>query len=325
MAVWAGIDEAGYGPQLGPLVVAGIAFHCPAEMPRGDLWTVLREAVVRRARGSDGRLIVNDSKLVYSPAKGLKRLEEGVLAFLQAGGRKAPSRGAELLELIEGGRSAGTQVHPWFEGAAGLSLPLATNASALDSKAAALTETMSAAGVRLASARAAVTLPAEFNRVVARTRNKSLLLFQKAGLVLQELWRAAGPGQSRVLIDKHGGRARYRKLLLDAFPHCRCDILEEGPGRSAYRVADPRLGDRELLIAFQEEGDRHAFPTALASMAAKYVRELYMTAFNAYWQQRMEGLRPTAGYFTDARRFLKDIAPLLQAEGVEREALVRSC
>jgi hypothetical protein len=42
-------------------------------------------------------------------------------------------------------------------------------------------------------------------------------------------------------------------------------------------------------------------------MAAKYLRELAMKAFNQFWQQHVPGLKPTAGYPVDARRFRAEI------------------
>ena len=233
MFLWAGIDEAGYGPVLGPLVVAGTAFALPDEPAPGALWDVLRDAVVRRARGSAGRLIVNDSKQVYSGPHGLRRLEEGVMGFLAARRRRRIRNGADLFTTLQGGRPAGEEPRPWFEGAAGLDLPVASNASAVGSRSSALAEVLEAAGVRLVAARAVVVLPAEFNRIVSRTRNKSLLLFQKCGLLLQEFRRLDGGGSAHVLVDRHGGRVRYRRLLLDAFPGCRCDRVHGRRGRSA--------------------------------------------------------------------------------------------
>jgi len=43
-------------------------------------------------------------------------------------------------------------------------------------------------------------------------------------------------------------------------------------------------------------------------MTAKYLRETAMRAFNAFWAERVPGLRPTAGYPGDARRFREEIA-----------------
>ena len=58
-----GIDEAGYGPNLGPLVVATTACRVPAEAP-ACLWQALAPAVRRRDHDDDGRLLIDDSKKV---------------------------------------------------------------------------------------------------------------------------------------------------------------------------------------------------------------------------------------------------------------------
>ncbi len=64
-------------------------------------------------------------------------------------------------------------------------------------------------------------------------------------------------------------------------------------------------------------------PVALASMLAKYVRELCMGQFNRYWGHLVPGLQPTAGYYVDAQRFLGEIRPHLTAAQPPLEAFVR--
>jgi hypothetical protein len=49
-----------------------------------------------------------------------------------------------------------------------------------------------------------------------------------------------------------------------------------------------------------------------------------MLGLNRYWQRRVEGLRPTAGYYTDGKRFLADIAGAMGDAGVDRRLLERS-
>ena len=50
MTIVAGIDEAGYGPWLGPLVVSAAALRVPPELAEVDLWKTLSAGVaVRRA------------------------------------------------------------------------------------------------------------------------------------------------------------------------------------------------------------------------------------------------------------------------------------
>jgi hypothetical protein len=321
LLIWGGIDEAGYGPRLGPLVVAGTAF-APSERPRrpGYLWNALRDAVTRDVKGSDGRLVVNDSKKVYSPSQGLRRLEEGVLAFLHVLTGRTIATTGDLLAVLRGKESDTADGCPWFARAEELKLPLESNPSAVKSKAAVLRQAMDAAGVRPVAALAAVVRAPEYNRIVSRTHNKSLLLFQKCGLLLASFWQEADQAGGHILIDRHGGRKRYRALLLDAFPGCACDVLGEEDGHSTYRVSDT---DRSLVISFREGGDTLALPTALGSMIAKYVRELHMHVFNRYWRERLDGLKPTAGYGKDARRFLGDIDPVIEREGIDRRLLIR--
>ena len=80
-----GIDEAGLGPKVGPLVISAVAFRF-REPPAETLWHSLSEVVCRSRRQRPTTLVVDDSKTVYSPARGLGRLEETVLAFLAAAG-----------------------------------------------------------------------------------------------------------------------------------------------------------------------------------------------------------------------------------------------
>src|SRR5262245_56890026 len=73
-----GIDEAGYGPNLAPMVQTSTPLLVPDGC--GEPWDVLAAVIRRCHHAEDGRLLIDDSKQVYDGHQGFHRLERGVLA-----------------------------------------------------------------------------------------------------------------------------------------------------------------------------------------------------------------------------------------------------
>ena len=111
-------------------------------------------------------------------------------------------------------------------------------------------------------------------------------------------------------------------MLHPLFPGTRLQVLEQERASQAYRI-EGREEDRQLEIHFRKDGESLSFPTALASMTAKYLRELHMILFNRWWHERRPELRATAGYPQDARRFLGEIEPIRRRLEVPFDLLVR--
>jgi len=103
VAIVAGIDEAGLGPILGPLVMCASVFEVPDDLVDQPLWDILAPAVARKAGRKSTAIAIGDSKKLFkrkSPG-GLKHLERAVLATLAAADQH-PATLADLLAIITG-------------------------------------------------------------------------------------------------------------------------------------------------------------------------------------------------------------------------------
>jgi hypothetical protein len=137
--------------------------------------------------------------------------------------------------------------------------------------------------------------------------------------LVAELLRGLDGEPVRVVCDKHGGRNCYGSLLQPRFQDRLVRVVREGRQASVYEVG---TSQRPVRIGFHAGGESF-LPSALASMLAKYLRELGMRAFNSFWQRRLPDLRPTAGYPQDAKRFHAQIRPLQRRLGIADEWLWR--
>ncbi|MCK5175758.1 MAG: hypothetical protein KAR47_20350, partial [Planctomycetes bacterium] len=81
MAILVGIDEAGYGPILGPLVVASSIFLIK-ENPEENMWNRLQNSVGKHKRGLSNRLLVTDSKKAWSRTAKCNHLERTIKGFI---------------------------------------------------------------------------------------------------------------------------------------------------------------------------------------------------------------------------------------------------
>jgi hypothetical protein len=309
-----GIDEAGYGPLLGPLVVAGAVFRTPDEPP--DLRERL-EGVVCRARGRRPAgplpVAIDDSKEVHG-RYGVEGLARGVVAMAVGAGRAPPADLRDWLDRF-GDRSAEAfAADPWFEA------PERERIPAWDPPAG-FRERLRLRGVEPRGVTVSPATAAELNEAFAATGNKARVLFLASAALLVRLL-AEHPGEdATAVLDREGGRLDYGPLLADVFPFH--DLVREASpaGESWYLL---REGGRTVRLRFVTKGDRADLATGLASMAAKLTRELFMGRLNAWFLARRPGLAPTAGYVEDGRRFLADVAEVLTRERIPTERLVRS-
>jgi len=318
MAILAGIDEAGYGPLLGPLVVTGVAFRVPDDALDSCLWRTLRASCTRIVRKNARKLAIADSKKLYTSRQSMAPLERAALVMLAVAQHKPATFDALLRAVAPDALDAIAQ-YPWYR-EADLPLPLCEDVGDVATRANAVRHNAGGKQVEFLGVFAEPLPEAHYNRLVANTRNKAVVSLGLGLRIIDRIMKAA-PGESvRVCVDRQGGRTHYRESLTTAMPGYDMHVLEETPTRSAYRLVRTT---RTCAVEFAAEGERHHFPIALASIYSKYLRELYMHQFNRFWCGHDDKLRPTAGYYSDARRWLRDAAPTIRKLKIERSLLVR--
>lgn len=319
MGLVIGTDEAGYGPNLGPLVITATAWRVPDDPRTFDFWSALEEVVINEAPRSTGRLHIADSKQVYSPGKGLRELERSVLSLLSL--RDEASVGSvsgfrELFELVTGaGADDVLSVEPWFR-ESDLSLPVSCQAADLPGLSAGLQSMCADAGIEFVAARSDVVLTERFNRLTSEYDSKGLALSRLTMQLIRSVWDPDSTEPTLIISDKHGGRNRYDDLIDEQLDGQMIFRVLESRHKSSYRIGKTNMH-------FQQGAERH-FPAAVSSMICKYLRELSMDLFNAFWQQHLPELKPTKGYPTDAKRFRSEIASKQRELGIDDSTLWRA-
>ena len=267
-----GVDEAGYGPNLGPLVVAATLWHVgapapAASSPQAKTTRSKTSAKPRRSAGSNptstdtpwdlyrrlspivaappnpALLHVADSKQLYSPQKGIQPLQQ--VTRVTAALLDLPEPHGPWLQLAQALKAAHHQpafdAWPWYA-AAGNPKSFAEApepADSIDSLCQAVRDQASQNAVRLAGAVVTLVEPETFNDGCDAYDNKSTLLSNVTLELVRDLVRRAVAEAPLEPIlcrcDRHGGRARYRGLLESAFPETWFEPLEENSRLSRYR------------------------------------------------------------------------------------------
>lgn len=344
----AGIDEAGYGPTLGPLCVGMALFRIESWQPGDpapDLWHLLARAICKKPGDRRGRIPIADSKALKLPNDTTTRhplvhLERGLLSFLRAlPDAPAPTTDQALFSLL----GATLDDRPWYSGPDTI-LPLGSTADQLAIAASRIAGALDSAGVQLLDLRCLTIPESAFNQVIRDTGSKSNATARAIGHHLRHILKSqsssvsssppslpselsdlnseisnlkseiSNPLPLRIICDQLGGRTQYEPFLAHELGREVIPLSESGE-RSRYQIAP------DHIVQFMPEAESAHLPVALASMAAKFVRELSMLRFNRYWCARCPELKPTAGYSTDARRWLTDMASTLHPD--ERAAMVR--
>lgn len=323
--IYCGIDEAGYGPMLGPLCVGLTTLRVESwsgeHVP--DLWKELSAGVCRslaeHRADKKNRVVIADSKKLklsnqLKTKHPLTHLERTGLAILRAAGVTAPDDDHLFAAL-----GAKLPDETWYRGEP-VKLPLAGTEAELAIASNVLLASLSSARVSVEEAAVGVVCEKRFNQIVKATGTKSEATISIIGDHLRRIasrWKDSGE-DVRIVCDRLGARKTYAKVIERELKDTRATPLYESPERSIYRL-EGWSGDARIM--FETESEQAHLPVACASIYAKLTRELAMARFNRYFRERLPELKPTAGYYADARRWLTDAQSVVDQQ--TRRRLVR--
>jgi hypothetical protein len=318
MVVLVGIDEAGFGPILGPLIVSSSTFSLPHNLLTSDMWQVLRKSVGDRRKYLAGRLLITDSKKAYSRSSGIKHLQRTVLTALKCLG-KEPSTLTEFVELLCPDCLCRLSDYPWYRDIANhdFSMDIADKEIA----SAVLADDLASNGIELLDLRSCCLDVAYYNKMVAAVKNKANVLFGVTCSLIKSAYDNFAGDDLQIIVDRQGGRVHYRRDLLRMFGDMELKILRESPSTSSYEL---KAGSKAMRVHFVVGADDRFLPVSLASMVSKYFRELLVGNINRYFTGFGTGLKPTAGYWKDGLRFIEDVKTSLPDVRFDSNQLIRT-
>ncbi len=322
---------------LGPLVISAAVFRVDGsfESGAGNLWETLSPLVAKKAK--DGPIPVNDSKKLFTQGqkKGLRDVEEGLLPFVRWKHGRVPKTLREYLHIVakrgRGAADAYLESYPWYA-SGDVEIPCNTYSSVIKTNAEKLEELAKEKSVEFLGLATIPVEVVEFNRGIYELDKKSSLSFRTIAFFLRRLWKQFPTEDIEVVVDRQGGRSQYSRLLFESVKPQGLNIEEETEDISTYRLLRRTRRDGESVgqfrVTFRKQSEEENLPVALASMSAKYVRELHMHLFNRYFtakflEEHQEELKPTAGYVQDARRFLADTEQLRARLSIDPALLIR--
>ena len=363
MAYLIGTDEAGYGPNFGPLVVSATVWQVPDDLNHADLYAAVKDCITpwpkhlnrpgslkkskkkkaskraakkkvkkkttkRRIR-IDPRIWIADSKQLYKPGntkRGLAGLERGVLAAIATSHDNRPdSPPQDWHELWQTlcGHDHDSMQQLPWYRDFDEQLPINVAHDEAVVAADRLAEGLDAVDIRLCRIRSRAIDASQFNELLSKHENKSEVLSHVTLGLAAEQIAWIQSTDAPQPIRVLCDKHGGRNHYAALLNHYFPDHFVE-VGTESRAASHYQVRSPKSPIEFSFQAKAdNILAVGLASMTSKYLRELAMRSFNSFWRTHDAELRPTAGYPADAKRFKRQIASVQASLGITDRSLWR--
>ena len=315
-----GIDEAGYGPNLGPLVISASVWPLSC-VQIAEPEVFLKDSLVRcgivsdSTRKKNGLIEVGDSKKMYKSGQSPNVLGKNVLPIMSLGDEHRWTWRQLFLQL-DPKSEADLDELPWNRDY-DYEIP-SVDPNIIQS----IRLLLEQEGLGIPFLKSRVINPGEFNESVEKFASKGTAHVNWVLELLRESIDALPQCTTKIHVycDKLGARNTYTSFLCMIFDGVLIHAVVESKDMSEYRF---EFKNRQINVRFLVRGES-VLPIGFASMTSKYLRELAMQSFNAFWNARVPDLKPTAGYPLDAKRFLTEVEASLNQIRLNRSQFWRT-
>ncbi|MCM8821697.1 MAG: hypothetical protein NC831_02645 [Candidatus Omnitrophica bacterium] len=248
-----GIDENGYGPALGPLVVTGVKGSSDIT----EKWPA----------------DICDSKLLFSSRDKFAKIEKIALAIFEISRKKSPENALDIFENFEDVHCLEMNPKICFENLP--EIPLWTTIADIEKYTEYLSCFLAQHKIELETVNSQILCVNKFNDFCRKNMKKDFIdymLFEK--IMLQSIIDC---DNIVITAGKIGGRNKYCCFLKNGF--CGWEIVKEKEDKESSKYLLTR-NSKKIILNFVKDVEAKSFLGTLAGIYGKYVREIFMRGIN---------------------------------------------